>query len=458
MREIRLVAFFLLGVVCVALPMLASAATVTKNTMFSPPSVASSAGLPVSFGWDAVVPGTDWTYDPTPDGGSNVKRPGTLTIDGRAVPVNGARTLPPRSIAAAGRVLARVAGPVGLGMTLVDLYYQDGEWWKAGDAWQPPTDYPNASYYNVYGGPDYLNPGAACNGNSVTASYTGAWRYFNGDPNQNYIDCQRSDLSWRQQTVIIRIRCASGQRAITTAPYCENAPASEPTRATDQQLEDEIYVRLVERGMGSDLARRLIEQGYEIPDAGPETISGPESVEGTSSTTTTTGPAGTTTSTTTVTNNIQYGSTTTNTTVTVTQNTTTTTTAPDGTKTVTVKTDNPVEGKQQEQQTYTLDFQDSPFPEVPDLYEQKYPDGIGGAWDQRIAEMKDTSLFALVGAFTEGAPASGQCPNWSVNLNIPGMVALGTHDISPPCYVWPFVKACMVIMALFLARSMIFGG
>ncbi|NMG73126.1 hypothetical protein, partial [Parazoarcus communis] len=40
-----------------------------------------------------------------------------------------------------------------------------------------------------------------------------------------------------------------------------NIPKS-PIPATDQQIEDAIYVELVARGMGSDLARRLIEAGY----------------------------------------------------------------------------------------------------------------------------------------------------------------------------------------------------
>ncbi|NMG73124.1 hypothetical protein, partial [Parazoarcus communis] len=44
---------------------------------------------------------------------------------------------------------------------------------------------------------------------------------------------------------------------------------------TDQQIEDAIYVELVARGMGSDLARRLIEAGYR-PDVSEITTTGLE--------------------------------------------------------------------------------------------------------------------------------------------------------------------------------------
>jgi len=39
-----------------------------------------------------------------------------------------------------------------------------------------------------------------------------------------------------------------------------------------------------------------------------------------------------------------------------------------------------------------------------------------------------------------------------------GIVDFGVVDVSPPCIVWPFIRLCILITALWLARALIFGG
>lgn len=112
--------------------------------------------------------------------------------------------------------------------------------------------------------------------------------------------------------------------------------------ATDLELEDAIYVQLVARGMGSDLARRLIKAGYKPTPDGFD-LDGPSSIPGDTVTTTTSGPAGQTSRTTNTSHNITYNTTNNTSTVTITNTTTTTVTSPDGTTTETT-TETPSEG------------------------------------------------------------------------------------------------------------------
>lgn len=241
--------------------------------------------------------------------------------------------------------------------------------------------------------------------------------------------------------------------------YGGTKPQEGTRPATDQELEDAIYVELVSRGMGSDLARRLIEAGYTPTPDGHE-ADGPTTVPGETTTTTTTSPAGTTTTTTNTTNNLTYNTNTTNntTTITITQTTTTTTTNPDGTQTQTTETKQPQEGQREEPEQYTLTYSPSSLPEVPDFYEQKYPDGFAGEWDGFKQRIDGSSLANFMRSLTNGIPSGGECPSWSLTFNFGAMGNFGTMVMQPPCIVWPFIKAVMVLSALFVARRLVIGG
>jgi len=103
-------------------------------------------------------------------------------------------------------------------------------------------------------------------------------------------------------------------------------------------------------------------------------------------------------------------------------------------------------------------FNDTPLPPIPDLYTRKYPDGIVGVWNSKIAEIKETPLFALGKNLMPTLPTAGTCPHWLVPLDFGKLGQFGSGDVSPPCWVWDFGKVVIVVSSLLLARRLIFGG
>jgi hypothetical protein len=162
-----------------------------------------------------------------------------------------------------------------------------------------------------------------------------------------------------------------------------------------------------------------------------------------STVTTTTTTTNNTVNTTTTTVNNYYNS--------VTNNTTTPNNPPTKTDTST-KTEVPTEQTPPEQTEATV----ADLPPVPDLYEQKYPDGMAGAWNTRSAEIKATPLVGLIAGLSEGAPDSGSCPSWSIDGSVLGISTAG--NFAPPCYLWGVARVIVLLMALILARRAIFGG
>lgn len=188
--------------------------------------------------------------------------------------------------------------------------------------------------------------------------------------------------------------------------------------------------------MGSDLARRLINAGYEpqiIAEAGPIELSGPSSVQGGTTSSTTTGPAGTTITNTTTNYDITYQGDT----VTVTQNTTTTTTRPDGSTETTTETKTPAPGTEAPAPTET---EQTPFCEL-------YPDAsacqpLGSAGDQELnAETRTVEL--------DYTGAAGSCP-------APHMMNLQGKSVS--FSYGPLCDFAQGIRPLVIALSMLFAG
>lgn len=105
--------------------------------------------------------------------------------------------------------------------------------------------------------------------------------------------------------------------------------------------------------------------------------------------------------------------------------------------------------------SYHLDYQDSDFPPVTSFYEPIYPDGLQGVWNTHKANIDATPFVSMVGQLTSGAPQSGTCPSWSFDASALG---LGSHNLAPPCEVWPWIKWIVLITAAFAARAIIFGG
>lgn len=101
---------------------------------------------------------------------------------------------------------------------------------------------------------------------------------------------------------------------------------------------------------------------------------------------------------------------------------------------------------------------DSPMPDLPELYEQKYKDGLTGVVTAKIAELKQTPLFQLPGSLMGNLPSSGQCPAWQLDLNFSSWANFGIHSIGADCAIWDFAALVVLISAAILCRALIFGG
>ena len=190
-------------------------------------------------------------------------------------------------------------------------------------------------------------------------------------------------------------------------------------------------------------------------------LSGPSSATGPAQTTTsvTTNPDGTTSNTATTTQNKYnytygdnyYNYSTTTTTTTTKDGQTTTTETSDG-----LPTDEPTseENPTEEDQSYTFD--DSPMPDVPSFYEQKYPDGLSGVWDNASAQVNNSQFIQFLNGFVPSF--SGSCPSFGLSFNIASWASYGSIGFSSLCYVFDFIKVILLVTALFTFRAITFGG
>lgn len=104
------------------------------------------------------------------------------------------------------------------------------------------------------------------------------------------------------------------------------------------------------------------------------------------------------------------------------------------------------------------DVNDSPLPEIPTLYERKYPDGLIGIWNQKSQLIKQASMFTLASQLMPTSLNAGACPAWQIDLNFASWAAYGVHNVAPECWVWDVAKTIILISALLLARALVFGG
>lgn len=385
MRELRLCLFFAVGLVLGggAVSSFAAVSDYGRSMRLNAPpsSGARFTGAPIY----------DWAD--APDGWGKMKDINKINIGGKAFDVTGGRLFSPQNLAKGAVSFVRFGGPAWLGFMVAGLVWDEvtKRWLKPDDGGAPMT---GVYYWSSGYGTVCKTVAGECTWQDVVAEMN-AFLYAGG----RYVDPVpvAHDVANKRYKVALRLRPGwGGSVSYAYINYGGVAPV-EQVPATDQDLEDAIYVELVARGMGSDLARRLIEAGYNPSVDGIE-IDGPSSIPGGSSTTTTTGPAGQTTTTTNTTHNITYNTNTTNntSTVTVTTTNTSTTVAPDGTTTETT-TESPAEDGE------------TPPPEEPTPFCEQYPDAsacqpLGDTQDEEIGEESVNVLWSQEGG------AGGSCP------------------------------------------------
>lgn len=384
MRGLRLFLFFVVGLALGggAVSAFAAASDYGRSMRLNAPpsSGARFTGAPIY----------DWAD--APSGWGKMNDINKINIGGKSFDVTGGRLFSPQTLAKGAVSFARFGGPAWLGFMLAGLVWDEvtQRWLKPGGDVDPSWG-PQGSYRsNMCGTNGHPTPRDACLQTNICAgaSWPGTFQKSSG----TYYSCFRADGTLAENVVTQESVCPAD--TYWNGAECVGA---EPQPATDTELEDAIYVELVARGMGSELARRLIEAGYNPPVDGIE-IDGPSSIPGGSTTTTTTGPAGQTTTTTNTTHNVTYNTNTTNNTSTVTITTTnvSTTVAPDGTTTETT-TESPPEGAE------------TPPPEEPTPFCEQYPDAsacqpLGDTQDE---EMREESVNVL---WSQEGGAGGSCP------------------------------------------------
>lgn len=104
------------------------------------------------------------------------------------------------------------------------------------------------------------------------------------------------------------------------------------------------------------------------------------------------------------------------------------------------------------------EVKDTPLGPIPDLYKQKYPNGLKGVVTQKIEVLKTTPLFSLPMQLMGNLPDTGNCPSWQLDLNLATWANFGTHNIGADCSVWQFASVVVLISAFILARALVFGG
>lgn len=427
---------------------------------------AASSGQARPPGWYSQ-PRYDWPD--APDGWGRMRDINRLEIGGKTVDIHGVRKFAPGTLAAVARGAARFMGPIGLGLTLADLAFDGGQFFfpsegepdstlggltVVGPVWRTPGAAENSVPSNcdaaiqgvgqsVYGfwaptrqevaqrvrdhGPQTLVcPNETRNLHSVTASTDGVVQLVYRITNAFGYHFDQSISVGMSGDVI----CETGYR-ITASGRCVS-PQGEV--ATDQQLEDAIYTELVARGMGSELARRLIEAGYR-PEVDGHEVDGPSEVPGDTVTSTTTGPAGTTTTTSVTNHQLSYNTnvTTNTSTVTVTTTITSTVTAPDGSSTTTTTTQQPSEGE-------------TVPPEEPKPFCELYPTAsacaeLGETHDEELAEEERTLAFSW-------NSAAGSCP-------APRSLTLGgtqqEFSFQPMCDFFSALRPLVIAVSLLMA-------
>lgn len=368
----------------------------------------------------------DWAD--APSGWGRMNDINKINIGNKAFDVTGGRLFSPQTLAKGAVSFVRYGGPAWIGFMVAGLI-----WDEVTQRWLKEEE--NTLEYPSYRWTVQGCSGPTCQPNFATyqdaghfacTTYYGtqgvsAWTNGGGDPPVMYYNCAPGGAASRPYRV-----CPDGQTL--QGDVCVDVEVG--TRpATDQELEDAIYVELVARGMGSDLARRLIEAGYNPTPDGFD-LDGPSSIPGDTVTTTTSGPAGQTSTTTNTTHNITYNTTNNTSTVTITNTTTTTTTAPDGTTTETT-TETPPEGGE------------TTPPEEPKPFCELYPTASACA---ELGETQDEELDeeSVNVSWQQEGGAAGACPA-PIQISV-----LGTeHAIqwTPICQVATGIRPIVIGLA-----------
>lgn len=248
--------------------------------------------------------------------------------------------------------------------------------------------------------------------------------------------------------------CSEGSTYNTSTGACESADGLRPATDADYDLmeaaaaaKDSEWLkdRLREHCEGS-----LNPQGCYDDLRENTWLEGPASVTEPGPTVSTTGPAGTTTTTNNTKIDITYG----DNYYYYRKTKTSVVTKPDGTTETTTETEPETEQPPEEEPEGS--FTDSALPQIEPFYDPIYKVGVGGVWQQRMTEIDNSPFIDFMHSFVPSFSSS--CPAFSLGFNIASWANYGTVSFWNLCWIFDFIKVCMLVTAAFLCRALIFGG
>lgn len=375
---------------------------------------------------------------------------------GGSVPVNGSTRVPGAGVSGAiGRaipkILGRLAGPLVVGVELYDLGREIGFELSKDSAGQLGVQKLDSSICTVSPCYEWL-PFAGMNGAPQP------WTYSPGNAcamsvgrSWGGVDiASASYLDWQ----CTFYRSSGAVLSNWAPPYRDATPAS--SNLVPSTYQDFLDAIASKSGWpsSSKLAPVLRDSLELVPSpaigTGPITVAGPSSSSG--PTTTTVNTTNNTTTTSVTTHNHTYQGDTVTTTSTVINNTINNTTG-DTIETTTTNISNPVTPPAESDYSTS----DVPLPDLPILYQPKYPTGLVGVWTQKKAALLATPLASLLPQLMPSVGSVGSCPSWMLDLSL-GAWSYGSYNVAPPCYIWDWAKFFVIAGALLLARALIFGG
>jgi len=261
--------------------------------------------------------------------------------------------------------------------------------------------------------------------------------------------------------------CSPPYEFIASTGVCQDPSIEGHLPVTDADVDSELGP--VVNGLAVEMIADLIRDTcsgspspnscfQEMEDLSQRTIEGPSSVPGPSTTKTTNytqsdGSPGVRTETTAATHNITYNSTSfdikTDYTTTIIDN------GVQVSQTTTQDTETPEDQPEEEPESIPT-YSDTELPAVTPFYIPKYPDGLQGVWNNKSAEFQDSEFVEFMNSFVPDF--SGSCPTWGMSFAIGSLANFGTISFTDLCYVFAFIKSCMLLGAVFLCRALIFGG
>ncbi|WP_230849227.1 hypothetical protein, partial [Ralstonia solanacearum] len=98
---------------------------------------------------------------------------------------------------------------------------------------------------------------------------------------------------------------------------------------------------------------------------------------------------------------------------------------------------------------------DTPFGDVPKLYDAKYKEGMLGVWKASKPNVQTTAFYQAIASMFPTV-GGGSCPAFSLNLNVMAQGNYGVRSIDVPCSLFQTIGLIILATAAFTARKILF--